>query len=256
MTTEQKIPPWGQDQLSTFFQAAEDNDRLTSLKFPSIYKLLQRVDAAFRHVEEATEKDDRDELLVPRFLIARTHSSFLASIRLAMSGQFPESYAILRVGIEQAWYALHIAKDPHPPERVTVWLRRNDDQSSKSRCKNEFTVQNVRSTHESIDSVTAKQLHELYEKMIDYGAHPNQISLFAAMSESETEQETTFTLGILFREPVPILATLQMAVAVAVGALEVFHRVFPERFRIMSLDREIKALVGELNSAFKMYVQQ
>lgn len=173
-----------------------------------------------------------------------------------MSGQFPESYAILRVGIEQAWYALHIAKDPHPPERVTVWLRRNDDQSSKSRCKNEFTVQNVRSTHESIDSVTAKQLHELYEKMIDYGAHPNQISLFAAMSESETEQETTFTLGILFREPVPILATLQMAVAVAVGALEVFHRVFPERFRIMSLDREIKALVGELNSAFKMYVQQ
>jgi hypothetical protein len=256
MTTEQKLPPWGQDQLSTFFQTAEDNDRVTSLKLSSIYSLLQRVDVAFRHVEVAIEKDTRQEILVPRFLIVRTHSSFLASIRLAMSGQLPESYPVLRAGIEQAWYALYIAKDPCPHERVTVWLRRNEDQTSRSKCKNEFRVQNVLSTHESFDSVTVKQLHELYEKMIDYGAHPNEMSLFAAMSESETEQETTFKVGILFPELVPIVATLQMTVAVAVGALKVFHRVFPERFRIMSLDTEIEALVGELNSAFKTYVQQ
>jgi hypothetical protein len=256
MTTEQKLPPWGQDQLSTFFQTAEDNDRVTSLKLSSIYSLLQRVDAAFRHVEAAVEKDTRQEFLVSRFLIVRTHSSFLAAIRLAMSGQIPESYAILRVGIEQAWYALHITKDPHPPERATVWLSRNDDETSKSKCKIEFSVRNVRSTHESLDLVSAKQLHELYETMIDYGAHPNQMSLFAAMSESETEQETTFKVGILFPELVPIVATLRMAVAVAVGSLKVFQRVFPERFRIMSLDTEIEALVGELNSAFKVYVQQ
>lgn len=118
MTTEQKLPPWGQDQLSTFFQTAEDNDRVTSLKLSSIYSILQRVDAAFRHVEAAVEKDTRQEFLVSRFLIVRTHSSFLAAIRLAMSGQIPESYAILRVGIEQAWYALHITKDPHPPLNV------------------------------------------------------------------------------------------------------------------------------------------
>jgi len=81
MTTEQKIPSWGNDQLSAFFQAAEDNDRVTSLKFPIIYRLLQRIDVAFRRVGVAVEKDSRQELLVPRFLIVRTHSSFLASIR-------------------------------------------------------------------------------------------------------------------------------------------------------------------------------
>ena len=117
-------------------------------------------------------------------------------------------------------------------------------------------MRNVRSTHESLDLVSAKQLHELYETMIDYGAHPNQMSLFVAMSESETEKETTFKVGILFPELVPIVATLRMAVAVAVGSLKVFQRVFPERFRIMSLDTEIEALVVELNSAFKTYVQQ
>ena len=173
-----------------------------------------------------------------------------------MSGQLPESYAVLRASIEQAWYALHIAKDPHPPERVKVWLCRNDDETSRSKCKNEFTVQNVRSTHESFDSVTAKQLHELYERMIDFGAHPNQQSLFLAMRQSETDEETNFTVGILFPSPVPILLTVRMAVAVAVGALKVFQHVFPERFRLMSLDEEIKALVGELNSAFKAYGSQ
>jgi hypothetical protein len=44
-----------------------------------------------------------------------------------------------------------------------------------------------------------------------------------------------------------------MAVAVAVGDLNVFQHVFPERFRLISLDEEIEALVGELNSAFKAY---
>jgi hypothetical protein len=254
MTTEKQIPPWGQDQLSTFFQVSEHNDRVTSLNFPNIYGLLQRIDVAFRHVAEAVEKDSRQELLIPRLLIARTHSSFLASIRLSMSGQMPESYAVLRGGIEQAWYALHIAEDPHPPERVTVWLCRNDDESSRSRCKKEFKLQNVRSTHKSFDHVTAKQLHELYERMIDLGAHPNQQGVLTAMNLSETEEETTCQVGLVAPKVVPVLVALKTAVEVAIGMFKVCQLIFPERFKIMSLDQEIGALIGELNRAFKAYV--
>lgn len=256
MTTEQKIPSWGNDQLSTFFQTAEDNDRVTSLKFPSIYSLLQRVDAAFRRVEDAVEKHSRQELLVPRFLIVRAHSSFLASIRLAMSGQLPESYAVLRASVEQAWYALHIAKDPHPPERVTVWLCRNDDETSRSKCKKEFTVQSVRSTHESFDSVTAKQLHVLYERMIDLGGHPNPQGVLTSMNGSETEQETTYQVGLLDLKDVTVLYALKTAVEVAIGMFKVYQLIFPDRFKIMGLDEKIEALIRELNSVFKAYVSQ
>ena len=38
-------------------------DRVTSLNFPNVYSLLQRIDSAFRHVGEAVEKDSRQELL-------------------------------------------------------------------------------------------------------------------------------------------------------------------------------------------------
>lgn len=256
MTAEKQIPPWGQDALSTLFQTAEYNDRVTSLKFPNVYSLLQRIDAAFRHVGEAVEKDSRQELLIPRLMIARTRSSFFASIRLSMSGQVAESYPVLRAGIEQAWYALHIAKDPNPPERVTVWVQRNDDESLRSKCKNEFQIRKVRSTHQSFDSTTAEQLHELYERVIDLGAHPNQQGVLTSMNLSETEEEITYQVGLLAPKVIPVLFALKTTVEVAIGMLKVYQLIFPERFKIMSLDDEIKALVGKLNLDFKAYGAQ
>lgn len=256
MTTEQVLPPWGNDHLSSLFQAAEDNDRITSLNFPHIYRLLQRIDAAFIRIGEAVEKDSREELLVPRILIARTLPSFFASIRLAMSGQVPESYPVLRSGIEQAWYALHIAKDPHPPDRVKMWLCRNDDESSKSKCRNEFKVENARSTHQSFDSATAKQVHELYERVIDLGAHPNQQGVLSAMNLSEAEEETTCQVGLILPKVITVLIALKTAMEVAIGTFKVYQLIFPERFKIMSLDEEIETIVGELNRAFKPYVSQ
>jgi hypothetical protein len=252
---QQKPPPWGDDSLSTFFSEAEYNERVSSLNLATIYALLQRLHSAFQRVEETVEKDNREELLVSRFLMVRTHSAFLAAIRLAMSGQFSESYPVLRAAIEQAWYALHIAKDPKPPNRAKVWLCRNENKASKAKCKNEFTVANVGSTHQSLDSVTAKQLHQIYETMIDFGAHPNQLGVLVEISKSETEQEINYRVGILFPQIVPLVATLRMAVAMAVGALKVFQLIFPVRFKIMGLDKEIKVFVSELNSVFKPYVQ-
>ena len=256
MTTEKQVSPWGQDELSTLFQTAEYNDRVTSLKFPTVYSLLQGIDAAFRQIEETVEKDSRQELLIPRLLIARTHSSFFASIRLSMSGQVPEACAVLRAGIEQAWYCLHIAKDPNPPERVTVWLRRNDDEPSMSKCKSEFKIRNVHSTHQTFDSVTAKQLHELYEWMIDLGAHPNPKGVLTSMTLSETEEETTCQVGLLAPKDLTVLFALKTAVEVAIGMFKVYQLIFPERFKIMGLDEEIEALIGELNRVSKAYVSQ
>jgi hypothetical protein len=92
--------------------------------------------------------------------------------------------------------------------------------------------------------------------MIDYGAHPNQLGVLVEMSKLETEQEINYRVGILFPEIVPLVATLRMAVAMAVGALKVFQLIFPERFKLMGLDEEITVFVSELNSVFKPYVQQ
>ena len=251
--SEKKPPEWGNDPLSVFFNKAEHNNRVTALNLPAVYELLQRVHILFKQFEEVIEKDNRDELLIPRLLMVRTHSYFLAGLRLVMSGQVSEAFPVLRSAVECTWYSLHIGKDPTGTKRAEIWLRRNEDAGSKSRCKSEFTISNLRRTHDALDPNTAKDLHAIYEDLIDFGAHPNQFGVMIAMRKSESEKQNDFSVGILHAESLPIVLALRMAVAVAIGALKTFQLVFPERFTLAGIDLEIHKIVGEAEILFKSY---
>jgi hypothetical protein len=45
--------------------------------------------------------------------------------------------------------------------------------------------QEVSATHESVDPASARQLHELYEQLIDFGAHPNQMGNLTSLKRSQ-----------------------------------------------------------------------
>lgn len=250
--TEEEPPDWGADSFSSYFRDAEFNNRATAANYPTVFALLQRVHAAFENAEAAVEKDGAARV-VPRFLFVRTHSAYLAACRLGMSGQLTEAHAVLRVGLEEAWYGLHIAKDPAPFARAGVWLRRNEGAEALAQCKTEFTVKNVRETHEALDATAAADLKALYDNVIDFGAHPNQLGVLAAVRNSREENHVDYKVGILYPEQVPVLFTLRLAVAVGIGALKVFRLAYPERFALVGLDGEIEKLVTQLNGVFKAY---
>ena len=255
--TEKKLPDWNNDPLSAFFRDAEYNDRAIALNFPEVYDLLGQVHALFQKSEEVTKTDNRGELLVPRFLMVRSHSSFLAGIRLVMSGQVPESFPVLRSAVESAWYALHIAKDPGGTERYNIWQLRNENDEAKERCKKEFRVKRVRETHEEQDADAARELHKVYETLIDSGAHPNQLSVMPTLVKTEeTDSQVTYDVGILQGTPLSVLFALRMAVATAIGALKTFQLVFPERFTIAGLDLEIKKLIPQAKALFQRFYRQ
>ena len=170
-----------------------------------------------------------------------------------MSGQIAEAFVLLRAAVEQSWYALHMAKDPKEDARVVIWLRRNDDDRATNKCKAEFTVKNVRSTHEGLDAAAASQLHRIYEQLIDYGAHPNQMGVFAGITQKESTSQVDYKVGILYPAELPVMVTLRLAVAVAVGSLKIFRLIYPERFTLTRLDVEIEELVIELNSRFARF---
>ena len=92
-------PEWGNDPLSGFFRDAEYNARVTAVKLPAVYELLQRVHTLSRKFEDLIAKDSREEFVIPRFLMVRTHSSCLAGLRLAISGQVSEAFAVLATEI-------------------------------------------------------------------------------------------------------------------------------------------------------------
>ena len=84
---EQQMPPRGDDPFSSFLREAASNERVSLLKLPAVYSLLRQVHSTFDCVAAAIEKDDKEELLLPRILLGRAHSAFLAAARLSMSGQ-------------------------------------------------------------------------------------------------------------------------------------------------------------------------
>ena len=152
----------------------------------------------------------------------------------------PEAFCLIRSVIETAWYALHIAHDPNGTQRAECWLRRNESDDTKRRCKQEFTVSRVVATHRSCDATIAAQLYNLYEMTIDVGAHPNQLGAMGSMTSSEDVDRVTYAVGILHPAPLPVLVTVKTAVEAAIGALKVFAKIFPERFRLVGLDEIVE----------------
>jgi hypothetical protein len=114
-------------------------------------------------------------------------------------------------------------------------------------------VKNVRSTHEARDASSAAEMQRLYEMSIDHGAHPNQMGVFSGMSAMETATEVNYKVGILTAAEQPVMVSLRLAAAVAIGALKTFRLIYSERFAMVGLDDEIAGLVQELNLRFKQF---
>ncbi len=250
------VPPWDSDPLSQFFRDAARNVRVAAVNLPDFFDLLRNLNQLFLDVQSALEHDNRDVLLIPRFLVVRVYASILGAWRLAMSGQLPEAHAVLRLAIEQAWYALHMAKDPNPSERAVIWLNRNDDETAKGKCKSEFTITNVRATHRSVDRLNEPKLHLLYERVIDFGAHPNQQGLLSSAIQKEDEKEIVTTVGVLHPETTGVVVTLKTSCEVAIGTLKVIELMFPERFRIAQIDKRIDDFTARAYAVFQRYARQ
>jgi len=244
-TTEKQLPPWESDSLSSLLKDAQFNERASSLNLPDVYSLLTQIDSTFKSVAAAIANDNRDELLVPRFLLVRVRSAFLAAVRLSMGGQAFEAMLVLRAAIEQAWYGLHIARDPRPPQRSTTWLKRHNGPAAKQKCKEEFTISNVRRTHETLDPAGAKMLHKLYEITIDYGAHPNERGILASMQRKEAADTVTYQVGILNPQPLLVAVTLKTAIEIAIGVLKVAQLILPQQLKVAGLDMTIQQLIRE-----------
>lgn len=157
----------------------------------------------------------------------------------------------LRGAIEASWYALHMAKDPRPPERVSIWLNRNTDTATRNQCKTEFRVSSVRATHEAVDADVAAIFQQLYDETIEFGAHPNEQGILAAISHDGTAAPPRLNVQILSDNNVLIAAAMQRAIEIGIGVLKTYELIFSDQFRAASLDRETWQLIEATKVLFK-----
>lgn len=114
-------------------------------------------------------------------LALNSHSLFLAAIRLAKSGHGTAVYPLLRTAFESATYALLFTQND---SLAAKWKNRHVSENSFKDSKTAFTpaMKKLRLILQEYDKSSTCTPYEeyimsMYDAAIDFGAHPNPISI-------------------------------------------------------------------------------
>lgn len=237
MATTNNAPPpnWGSDEITKFFDASRHNQYAT-FHNKDAFALLKRIDSCFRKV---LEKPINPRPYFPLQFLYRSHSAFLAACTLAMAGQTVEVYVMLRLSLESAAYGFYINDDK---ARAIIWLNRHDGIKDKNTQRSEFqhakVEKHINSSAQKLGSIFAL----LYDRTIDYGAHPNERGFLSNTKVVESEDSKEF-LQIYLQDDGPQLdLALKTAVQAGIWALSIFQMIYPAKWELLSIKHELVEL--------------
>ena len=205
--------------LEDFFDALRSNQQANREIFPEWYAIIVRIDDCFVRCGLIEPKSS----LAGVFFI-RCQYAFKAAAGMALAGQ-PEVFPILRSLLEYAGYCLVMSETP-ALERVFV-LRHAGEAELKEQ-KKAFQISAVREAMARHDTNLATFYEEMYQRTIDFGAHPNPYAIFT----TKTWDHQT------------MIHTLKSTGQIGLAALHVLKCVFKPKFELLDIHREMEALAN------------
>lgn len=225
------------DSLSEYIDAAINNIAATFANDKNEYPLISEIDSIFFEIAQAI--NNPGERIVEAILLLRSHSSFRASAMLAMSGMVPETFVQLRNCLENALYSLHIHKNEGYDE---IWLNRHTDDDSLKAVKRHFLMVDVKRTLQETDAKNYEVAQTLYDRTIDFGAHPNEMAATSSLTITEENGDTRLQQVYLTGGDMQQRHAMKTAAQVGVCALYVLREIFRERFDILGLTARLDKL--------------
>lgn len=226
-----QLPPgWSHDRLSEFIEISRNNTFATFVRARPTWDRLSAIDSIFRRAIDALTNS---HAWFAGFFLLRSHASYLGGVRLSTSGQLAEAYMVLRGCLENALYGLFLHETP---ELRQVWLNRHEDEGSRRRVREEFRITRMLDLLEAKDATTSGAARSLYDRTIDYGAHPNEMALLTVLRQTENPDHVRFDVNYISDDSTPALALcLRTNAQVGVCNLRIFRLVIPERFTILGI---------------------
>lgn len=235
MTNDMLQPPgWAEDTLSQFIQEAHENTFATFSNLKPIFGHLRSIDGAYRKLIGGVLNSPE---WFPSFFLLRAHAAFLGGARLSLSAQVCEAYMVLRGCLESALYGLYVAGHPGSAE---VWLHRHDSEDSLRSVRQMFRIKNLMEHLESVSSAERKIASALYERTIDYGAHPNERAISSNLERREDDEHVSFELSYLTGDSLQLRFCLQTTAEVGISGLSIIRQIYPERCDDLGLTQEIQ----------------
>lgn len=228
---------WGQDALSKYLETAERNVIATFANCSDVCARLSEIDACFRTLNEGLTNTPN---WFESFFLLRAHSAFLTSIRLVTAGAVTESYATCRQAIEFALYGYCLFKQPELRE---IWLNRRESDESRKLVTNTFRVSEILKRAATDIPQHGAVAKELYERTIEYGAHPNELSVTTTIQSLKNGDDRVLRTIYLHDHDLPKQLALQTVTGTGLCVLGIFQQVHSELFVRLGLNDKLGQLI-------------
>jgi hypothetical protein len=228
-------PGWGGDRLTEFHCAALLNSYATYVQMRPAANQLIDVDGAFH---KAAENLRNPPDVLGAMLLLRSHSAYRAATRLAMSGEAPETFPLLRACLEYALYAVHINRNPGYGE---IWMRRHQDEAARKNVRKAFQHADVMNTLKVADAILASQVAALYERCVDFGAHPNERGMTGSMTMEKVSEGKLYAAVYAHDDSLTLSHLMKTTAQIGLGALLILSLIFNERFKDLGIDLSLQA---------------
>lgn len=154
-------------QLADFLNAASSNEKQICDLHPKLLELLTRLNQSFMRMLSGEITAGRE---TPSFLVLSAHAYFLAAVRIALGGQMPPVFPLLRASIEAVVFGYLMSTDV---EKIGVWTDRHASDEAKKKCRKTFTGPAGIAEISKKDLPLGQVLQYYYDHSIEVGAHPN-----------------------------------------------------------------------------------
>jgi hypothetical protein len=201
--------------LRAFLKAANENETESLSEYSGFLDFIDDVDCLFRLLIQVEIRGDP----IAATLFLNAHASFLAASRLAVSGQSPPAFMVLRGALESALYGLIASQSE---ENGSVWLNRDRD---LARSRKLYTARNGLKFLGADPNLKAAAT-EAYELTIEFGAHPNARSVLEHLHHDLPNRKVLLT----YLSGVPSMPTARAIIACIETGIVIsylFPHVFP-----------------------------
>lgn len=221
---------WGSTFLTEFLNSAHENTIISYCKLRGHFEVFENLTQLFKDLLERVSELNEHNLPLGLFL-GRACGSFLGAVRLSSSGQLSESYAQLRLCLENALYAFGIH---HEPPLAKAWLERHSSEEKRKTCKRKFQPTAIIKSLTDQDHRLGKAVARDYEKCIDFGAHPNERSVFPNVRVTNHEGHAEMRIALLNTSREFLEAAMLACATTALNAIKIFEIMYPDQWKAVN----------------------
>lgn len=175
---------------------------------------------------------------LPLLLFMRAHAAYVGALRLVTAGHFVESYALMRNSLEHALYALYFK---HHPNVGDVWLARHKGEAERAAVRKVAQIGKMLQYLKTLDGKLGGRANNVYERSIDFGAHPNFGGVVMPLEHDEATDSTTS--HILSPQGRNFENSLSYITSTGLVVLELMCKTFPERTQELDLLKRTHILI-------------